>query len=97
MGLCPAIRSDQEPATTRDPTARRGPRDLSPLGSRSRNPRSPMDPSLQANTERRRNVLSTVFLGRELLRNQRLILTYDELVNSLEWLARLLEKQGSLA
>ena len=51
----------------------------------------------QANTERRRNVLSTVFLGRELLRNQRLILTYDELVNSLEWLARLLQEQGSLA
>jgi len=51
----------------------------------------------QANTERRRNVLSTVFLGRELLRNHRLKLTLAELAHSIQRLKSLVATHGTLA
>ena len=51
----------------------------------------------QANTQRRRSVLSTVFLGREVLRNHRLILTLGELVHSIRRLKSLVATHGTLA
>lgn len=51
----------------------------------------------QANTERRRSVLSTVFLGRELLRNHRLKLDPGELKHSIQWLPSLVATHGVLA
>jgi hypothetical protein len=51
----------------------------------------------QANTERRRSVLSTVFLGRGLLRNHRLKLTLGELAYSIQWLKSPVATHGTLA
>lgn len=51
----------------------------------------------QANTEQRRNVLSAVFVGRELLRNHRLKVPYIELMDALEHLKHLIAKQAQLA
>lgn len=51
----------------------------------------------QANTERRRSVLSTVFLGREVLRNHRLTLTLGELAHSIRRLKSLVATHGTLA
>jgi hypothetical protein len=48
----------------------------------------------QANTERRRSVLSTVFLGRELLRNHRLTISPSELNQSIQWLPSLVATHG---
>lgn len=50
----------------------------------------------QANTERRRSVLSTVFLGRELLRNHRLKINPGELNHSIQWLPSLVATHGEL-
>jgi len=49
----------------------------------------------QANTERRRSVLSTVFLGRELLGNHRLKLEPGVLKHSIQWLQSLVETHGA--
>jgi hypothetical protein len=51
----------------------------------------------QANTERRRSVLSTVFLGRELLRNQRLKIGPRELKHSIRWLPSLVATHGTFS
>lgn len=51
----------------------------------------------QANAERHRSVLSTVFLGRELLHNHRLKLNSGELDHSIQWLPALVETHGELA
>lgn len=51
----------------------------------------------QANTEPRRSVLSTVFLGRELLRNHRFKITYDELLDALERLKHLVTQEAQYA
>ena len=51
----------------------------------------------QANTERRRNVLSTVFLGHELWRNHRFQPTLAELFDSLKRLKLLAAKEACYA
>jgi len=51
----------------------------------------------QTNTERRRSALSTVFLGREVLRNHRLKLTPDEIARSLQSLKSLVKIHSALA
>ena len=51
----------------------------------------------QANTERRRNVLSTVFLGRELWRNHRFKVTLTELFDSLKRLKLLVVQETQFA
>jgi hypothetical protein len=51
----------------------------------------------QANIDRRRSVLSTVFLGRELLRNHRLTITRSKLSYSLLKLKCLVAKHATLA
>jgi hypothetical protein len=50
----------------------------------------------QTNTERRRAVLSTVFLGRELLRSHRLKLDYRELSDAFERLENMGISQNTL-
>ena len=50
----------------------------------------------QANTERRRNVLSTVFLGQELWRSHRFIVTLAELFDALKRLKLLVVQQASV-
>lgn len=51
----------------------------------------------QANTERGRTVLSTVFLGREMLRSHRLKLAYRELSGALERLEHMVTMNAQLA
>lgn len=51
----------------------------------------------QANTERRRNVLSTVFLGQQLWRNPHLTITRSELSDAFRQLADLLAHRAQLA
>ncbi len=51
----------------------------------------------QANTERRHTVLSTVFLGREMLRSHRLKLDYRELSGALERLENMVAVKAQLA
>ena len=51
----------------------------------------------QANTERRRPVLSTVFLGHELWRNRRFKVTLPELLGALKHLKHLVIHEASYA
>ena len=51
----------------------------------------------QANTERRRNVLSAVFLGRELWRNHRFKVTLTELFDTLKHLKLLVVQEAQFA
>jgi hypothetical protein len=51
----------------------------------------------QANTERRRTVLSTVFLGREILRSHRLKLDYRELLGALKRLENMVTAKAQFA
>lgn len=51
----------------------------------------------QANTERRRDVLSVVFLGREVLRQTHTVLPISALTQSLHWIHNELARQGQPA
>lgn len=51
----------------------------------------------QANTERKRDVLSTVFLGQQLWRNPHMTVTYRELIEAFEQLAKLIAHRAQLA
>ena len=51
----------------------------------------------QANTERRRDVLSTVFLGQQLWRHQRFTLTSTQMHNAFKQLQTLVAQQAKLA